>query len=72
MRGLGTKRVLTDIVSLVRHAIQPEPGDDILEPYPEIVQRRYADWLAAREAVDGPLHGCSSAGGSTILLNILE
>ena len=47
VRGAGTRRVLTDLVSLVRHAVQL---DDELAPYPEHVQRRYAEWLAAQEA----------------------
>jgi len=47
VRGAGTRRVLTDLVSLVRHAVQL---DDELVPYPERVQRRYAEWLAAQEA----------------------
>jgi len=47
VRGAGSRRVLTDLVSLVRHAVQL---DDELVPYPERVQRRYADWLAAQEA----------------------
>ena len=38
--------MLTDLVSLVRHAVQL---DDELVPYPERVQRRYADWLAAQQ-----------------------
>ena len=38
MRGAGTQRLLTDLVSLVRHAVQL---DDELVPYPELVQRRY-------------------------------
>jgi type I restriction enzyme, R subunit len=46
VRGAGTRRVLTDLVSLVRHAVQL---DDELVPYPERVQRRYADWLAAQQ-----------------------
>ncbi len=46
VRGVGAKRVLTDLVSLVRHAVQL---DDELAPYPEVVQRRYRDWLAAQE-----------------------
>jgi type I restriction enzyme R subunit len=46
VRGAGTRRVLTDLVSLVRHAVQL---DDELVPYPERVQRRYADWLRAQE-----------------------
>ena len=47
MRGVGTERVLTDMVSLVRHAVEL---DDELVPYPELVQKRYQDWLAAHEA----------------------
>jgi type I restriction enzyme R subunit len=47
VRGVGTKRVLTDVVSLVRHAVQL---DDELRPYPERVRARYSDWLQAQEA----------------------
>ena len=47
VRGVGAKRVLTDLVSLVRHAVQLE---DELIPYPDLVQRRYQAWLAAQEA----------------------
>ena len=47
MRGVGAQRVLTDLVSLVRHAVEL---DDELVPYPELVRRRYEDWLAAQEA----------------------
>jgi type I restriction enzyme R subunit len=39
--------VLTDIVSLVRHAVEL---DDELVPYPERVRQRYEAWLAAQEA----------------------
>jgi type I restriction enzyme R subunit len=42
-----TARTLTDIVSLVRHALQL---DDELVPYPDLIQQRYQDWLAAQEA----------------------
>ena len=47
VRGVGARRTLTDLVSLVRHAVQLE---DELIPYPERVQQRYTDWLAAQEA----------------------
>jgi type I restriction enzyme R subunit len=47
VRGAGTRRVLTDLVSLVRHAVQL---DDELVPYPERVRRRYAEWLVTQEA----------------------
>jgi len=42
VRGVGAKRVLTDLVALVRHAVQLE---DELVPFPEQVQARYAGWL---------------------------
>ena len=42
VRGAGEKRVLADLVSLVRHAAL----DEELEPYPERVERRYREWLA--------------------------
>jgi len=47
VRGVGGQRVLTDVVSLVRHAVEM---DDELVPYPERVRQRYEDWLAAQEA----------------------
>jgi type I restriction enzyme R subunit len=47
VRGVGGRRVLTDLVSLVRHAVQLE---DELVPYPDLVQRRYRDWLEMQEA----------------------
>ena len=49
VRGVGAPRVLTDLVSLVRHAVEL---DDELEPYPDRVRRRYEDWLAAQEAAE--------------------
>jgi len=39
--------VLTDLVSLVRRAVQLE---DELIPYPDLVRHRYREWLAAQEA----------------------
>jgi type I restriction enzyme R subunit len=46
VRGVGGRRVLTDLVSLVRHAVQLE---DELIPYPDLVRRRYQDWLASQK-----------------------
>ena len=46
-RGGRQASVLTDLVSLVRHAVELE---DELVPYPELVQQRYEEWLAAQEA----------------------
>ncbi len=45
-RGAGERRVLADLVSLVRHAAL----DEELVPYPERVQVRYQEWLLAQEA----------------------
>ncbi len=45
MRGVSTQRVLTDLIALVRHALQPE-GE--LAPYPAQVQARYEAWLATQ------------------------
>ncbi len=47
VRGAGSRRVLTDLVSLVRHAVDPE-GD--LVPYPDLVRERYQAWLQAQQA----------------------
>jgi type I restriction enzyme R subunit len=46
VRGVNTQRVLTDLIALVRHALQP---DGELAPYPAQVQARYQAWLAAQE-----------------------
>ncbi|MEI2611646.1 MAG: type I restriction-modification enzyme R subunit C-terminal domain-containing protein [Candidatus Promineifilaceae bacterium] len=48
VRGIGTQRVLTDLIALVRHALEP---DGELSPYPEQVRARYEAWLAAQEQV---------------------
>lgn len=45
VRGIGTQRVLTDLIALVRHALEP---DGELSPYPEQVRARYEAWLAAQ------------------------
>jgi type I restriction enzyme R subunit len=46
VRGAGTRRLLTDIVSLVRFALRHEPE---LTPFAETVQGRFATWLAQQE-----------------------
>ncbi len=46
VRGAGAKRVLADLISLVRHAVQP---DSELIPFPETVRARYENWLEAQE-----------------------
>jgi type I restriction enzyme R subunit len=47
VRGTG-QRLLTDLVSLVRHALDP---DGELVPFPEIVAERYSTWLEEQAAV---------------------
>jgi type I restriction enzyme R subunit len=42
----ATKRLLTDLVALVRHALQPESE---LIPYPDQVQERYQRWLEGKQ-----------------------
>ncbi len=46
MKDASGKRTLTDVIALVRHAVQL---DDELVPYPEQVRRRYEDWLEAQQ-----------------------
>jgi type I restriction enzyme R subunit len=45
VHGTTARRVLTDLVALVRHAVQME---DELVPFPEQVQARYTEWLAGK------------------------
>ena len=47
VRGVNSVRVLSDLVSLVRHAVQLE---DELVPFPEHAKARYDEWLQAQEA----------------------
>jgi type I restriction enzyme, R subunit len=47
VRGVNERRVLADLVSLVRHALL---ADEELVPYPERVTKRYRDWIAAQES----------------------
>jgi type I restriction enzyme R subunit len=46
VKGASGKRILTDLVSLVRFAMHQEPE---LIPFPETVQGRFATWLAQQE-----------------------
>jgi len=47
VRGAGARRVLTDLISLVRHTLQLE---DELVPFPERVHTRYREWLISQTA----------------------
>jgi type I restriction enzyme R subunit len=46
VRGASPQRLLTDVVSLVRFAMGK---DEVLEPYPNLVERRFEEWLAQHE-----------------------
>jgi type I restriction enzyme R subunit len=43
VKGASGKRLLTDVVSLVRFALHQ---DKVLRPYPEVVRERFAGWMA--------------------------
>ena len=47
VKGAGPQKLLTNIISLVKYAIGES---DILEPFPDIVDRKFAEWLAQQEA----------------------
>jgi type I restriction enzyme R subunit len=47
VRRAGPQRLLTNIVSLVRFALGQE---ELLVPFPALVEERFARWLAAQEA----------------------
>ncbi|PUE31833.1 type I restriction-modification enzyme R subunit C-terminal domain-containing protein [Limnohabitans sp. Jir72] len=50
VKGASQRRLLTDLVSLVRFAMQQ---DNELVPYPERVQGNYNAWLAQQQAAKG-------------------
>lgn len=50
VKGAGIKRVLTDIVSLIRFELKI---DEMLIPYGDIVNRNYRDWMFKKNA--GPV-----------------
>ena len=46
VKKAGAQKLLTDIISLIRFTIGEET---VLEPFPETVNRRFADWLARQK-----------------------
>jgi type I restriction enzyme R subunit len=46
VRGASPQRVLTDIITLVRFA---SGQTDIIEPFPETVEKRFEDWLSDQQ-----------------------
>jgi type I restriction enzyme R subunit len=54
VRGVGTGRLLTDLVALVRYALERDADAAVtLEPFTETVNRRFTQWLADQEARRG-------------------
>ncbi len=52
--GKSTKRMLTDIVSLIRYTIERDHNEQaMLEPYSEVVAQRFAIWLKEQERLRG-------------------
>jgi len=52
--GKSSKRMLTDLVSLIRYTIERDNNSDaVLEPYSDIVARRFAAWLEEQEGIRG-------------------
>lgn len=48
VKKAGAQKLLTDIISLIRFTIGEET---VLEPFPETVNRRFADWLTQQRKV---------------------
>ena len=46
VRGAGPQKLLTDIISLIRFALGQV---DVLEPYKNVVNKRFDDWIAEQE-----------------------
>jgi type I restriction enzyme R subunit len=50
VRGAGTRRLMTDIIALIRYTMQRETDESvILEPFQNTVNRRFAQWIAEQE-----------------------
>jgi len=46
VKGAGPKKLLTNVISLIRFAVGE---NDILEPFPVIVERRFQEWIDQQE-----------------------
>jgi len=46
VRGAGPQKLLTNIISLIRFAVGEA---EVLEPFPEVVERRFREWVAEQE-----------------------
>ncbi|MBK7333873.1 MAG: hypothetical protein IPI87_16710 [Betaproteobacteria bacterium] len=67
VKGASNRRILTDLVSLVRYAMHQE---NELVPYPERVMANFRAWMAQQDAVSSPVGptpvGPASAGRPTV------
>jgi len=54
VKGAGSRRLWTDIVSLVRFALHQEP---VLEPFEEHVHERFSAWIAKQEGAGRAFSG---------------
>jgi type I restriction enzyme, R subunit len=62
VRGASGKRILTDLVSLVRFAIHQ---DNELIPFPERVDANFKAWLATQQRAPSPLAGEGRGEGAS-------
>jgi len=60
VRGASTRRILTDLVSLVRYAMHQ---DNELVPYPERVMANFRAWLAQQDMSSPPPRAGEGQGG---------
>jgi type I restriction enzyme R subunit len=60
VKGASGRRILTDLVSLVRFAINQ---DNELVPFPERVNANFKAWLATQQQTPSPLRGEGGGGG---------
>jgi type I restriction enzyme R subunit len=59
VKGASGKRILTDLVSLVRFAIHQ---DNELIPFPERVNANFKAWLATQQSLPSPARGRGAGG----------
>jgi type I restriction enzyme R subunit len=60
VKGASGRRILTDLVSLVRFAMHQ---DNELVPFPERVNANFKAWLASQQSIPSPSKGEGQGGG---------
>jgi type I restriction enzyme R subunit len=63
VKGASGRRILTDLVSLVRFAIHQ---DNELVPFPERVNANFKAWLAAQQTLPSPAGGGGGEGATGV------